>query len=195
MKFEEHLLMDLKAEIVARNERRRRVARRLYAGGAVAALAAAAAFAVPSLTGTEPPAYAVTKNADGTVRVEINEFEDADQLERDLQEEGVTADITYLAAGTNCKPGRGKTTGQVAMGPGSDAVARMRDGGLDIDPQRIGKDQTLVMAFAGTIEETAETKKQKTLWSLTASLITGRVGPCVAVDDPTWNDVRERAGS
>ncbi|WP_188195532.1 hypothetical protein [Nonomuraea sp. SYSU D8015] len=186
MRFEEHLLMDLKAEIAARNVRRRRIARRLYAGGAVAALAAAAAFAVPSLAGTESPAYAVTKNADGTVRVEINEFEDADQLERDLREEGVTADVTYLPSGKECKPGRGKTTGQVAMGPGSDAVARMRDGGLDIDPRRIGKGQTLVMEFAGTAEETAETKKQKTLWSLTASLITGRVGPCVVVDTPRW---------
>ncbi|RVX46836.1 hypothetical protein EDD27_9744 [Nonomuraea polychroma] len=182
MRFEEHLLMDLKAEITARAERRHRIARRLYAGGAVAALAAAAAFAVPSLTGTESPAYAVSKNADGTVRVEINEFEDADQLEQDLAKQGVRADISYLPAGKDCKPPRGKTTGQVALGPDSNAAARMRDGGLDIDPRRIGEDQTLVMAFAGTSQETAETKKQKTLWSLTASLITGRVGPCVVVD-------------
>ncbi|MFI6921947.1 hypothetical protein ACIBIZ_18540 [Nonomuraea spiralis] len=188
MTFEEQLLMELKAEIAGRAERHRRVTRRLYAGGVVGLLAAAAAFAVPMLTGTETPAYAVSKNTDGTVRVEINEFKDADQLEQDLRAAGVTADISYLPSGKECKTGRGKTVGAVtAMGPGPDAAARMRDGGLDINPRHIGKDQTLVLEFAGTEEETAETRKQEVLWRLTASMITGQVGPCVTIEDPTWN--------
>ncbi|MFI6602751.1 hypothetical protein ACIBHX_41415 [Nonomuraea sp. NPDC050536] len=187
MRFEEQLLMDLKAKITERAERHRRVTRRLYAGSAVGLLAVAAAFAVPLLTGTEMPAYAVSKNADGTVRVEINEFKDADQLERDLDAAGVTADISYLPPGKECKTGRGKTVGQVvAMGPGPDAAARMRDGGLDINPRHIGEDQTLVLEFAGNEEETSKTGKQKVLWRLTAHMITGQVGPCVAIDDPTW---------
>ncbi|MGW2154985.1 hypothetical protein [Nonomuraea sp. NPDC001699] len=187
MTFEEHLLMELKAEIADRTERHRRVTRRLYAGGVVGILAAAAAFAVPMLTGTETSAYAVSTNADGTVRVEIKEFKDADQLEQDLGAAGVTADITYLPPGKECKTGRGKTVGAVtALGPGADAAARMRDGGLDIDPRNIGKDQTLVLEFAGNDKETNETRKQNTLWRLTGSMIKGQVGPCVAIDDPSW---------
>ncbi|MER7503046.1 hypothetical protein AB0L05_08015 [Nonomuraea pusilla] len=191
MRFDEQLLMDLKAEIKDRVERRGRLTRRLYAGSAVALLATAAAFAVPLLTGTESPAYAVSKNADGTVRVEINEFKDADRLERDLGAAGVRADISYLPPGKECKEGRGKTVGRVvALGPDSGAVSRMRDGGLDIDPRLIGEDETLVLVFAGNDEETAETKKRKVLWSLTARMITGQVGPCVAIDDPKWKGGR-----
>lgn len=67
MRFEEQLLMDLKTEMTARNERSRRVGRRLLAGAAVAGLAAVAAVAMPLLTGPEP-AYAVSENANGTSR-------------------------------------------------------------------------------------------------------------------------------
>ncbi|MEV0597389.1 hypothetical protein [Nonomuraea cavernae] len=191
MRFEEQLLMDLKAEIVDRDERRRRVTRRLFAGSTVALVAMTAAFAVPLLTETAKPAYAVSKKADGTVRVEINEFTDADQLERDLNAAGVRADISYLPPGKECKVGRGKTVSQVvATGPDSSAVARMRGDVLDINPRRLGGDQTLVLEFAGNATETAETKKQQMLWRLTSSVITGQVGPCVAIDDPTWKGVR-----
>ncbi|MEV4114249.1 hypothetical protein [Nonomuraea sp. NPDC049695] len=188
MSFEEQLLMDLKAEIGVRTERRRRVTRRLSAGGAVAALAAAAAIAVPLLTATAAPAYAVSKNGDGTVRVEIKEFRDADKLEQDLDTAGVSADITYLPPGKGCKPGRGKTDGQVALGPDSNAAARMVNGGLDINPRRIGDGRTLMLEFAGNDAESPETKKQQVLWSLTASIITGHVKPCVVIDNPDGKD-------
>ncbi|GAA3079584.1 hypothetical protein [Streptosporangium carneum] len=139
------------------------------------------------LTGTETSAYAVSKNADGTVEVRIHEFKDADRLERDLDAAGVRADISYLPPGKECRTGRGKTVGRVtAMGPDSTAVARMVDGGLEIDPRRIGEDQTLVLEFAGNEEETPETEKREMLWRLTAHMITGQVGPCVAIEDPTW---------
>ncbi|WP_327585975.1 hypothetical protein OHA25_02325 [Nonomuraea sp. NBC_00507] len=195
MRFEEHLLMDLKAEIAARAERRRRIARRIYAGGAVAGLTAAAAIAVPLLTGTETPAYAVSKSADGTVRVEINEFRDADRLERDLKDAGVTADVTYLKAGTECDPDRGKRAGGQGR-PGTEEfrkspsanVARPRDRGLEIYPKYIGKDQTLLLEFAES-DPSAGQEKKGVLWRLTTGLITGPVKPCVAVKDPTWHDV------
>jgi hypothetical protein len=192
MRFEEHLLMDLKAEIAARAERRRRVARRIYAGGAVAGLTAA--IAVPLLTGTETPAYAVSKSADGTVRVEINEFRDADRLEQDLKDAGVTADVTYLKAGTECDPDRGKRAGgqgrpsteEFRKSPAAN-VTRPRDSGLEIYPKYIGKDQTLLLEFAES-DPSAGQEKEGVLWRLTTGLITGPVKPCVAVEDPTWND-------
>ncbi|MGA5763829.1 hypothetical protein [Nonomuraea bangladeshensis] len=183
MSYEEHLLMDLKAEITFRAERRRRIARRLYAGGAVAALAAAAAFAIPGLTGTESPAYAVSKNADGTIGVEIHEFKDAERLEEDLREAGVSVDITYLETGKQCEKNRG-----VSVLP-PDGLVTMQKGGLDINPQLIGKDQTLVLEFSG---KEADEKKPpvtgKVFWKLATLLIPGAVGPCVVSDDPQWDD-------
>ncbi|GAB2959180.1 hypothetical protein ACFMQL_11445 [Nonomuraea fastidiosa] len=185
MRFEERVLMDLKAEIERRAARRRRN-RRLYASGAVAAVAAAVAVAVPSLT--VAPAYAVSTNADGTVRVEINEFKDADKLERDLMANNVRADITYLPPGKQCKSGRGKTFGgRRAMGPDADAVARrVRGGGFDIDPRLLANDQTLVLEFAGHTENIDGLAKDEPLYRLTASIIVGPVAPCVPIDDPTY---------
>lgn len=186
MKYEEQLLMELKAEITDRVERRRRLTHRLYAGGAAVLVAAAAAFAVPMLTGTERPAYAVTKNTDGTVRVEINEFKDADQLERDLAAAGIKADITYVPAGKQCKAGRGQTGGTALGGEPGSGASWMRDGGVEIDPRRIGADRTLVLEFAGDHQETAETKERPLLWRLTGSLIVGQVAPCTVIDDSSW---------
>jgi hypothetical protein len=181
--FEEQLLMDLKAEFAARAERRRRVGRRLFAGAAVAGSAATAAIAVPLLTGSEPPAYAVTKNSNGTIRVQINEFRDSDKLERDLGAMGVPADVTYLKPGKWCKPDRG------AVVAGSDKVARMRKGGMDIDPKHIGKNQTLLLQLAESDGPASGPAKPQVLWQARASVIQGKVKPCVVVDDPGANDL------
>lgn len=182
MSYEEQLLMELKAEIAHRGQLRRRLTRRLYAGGAVAALAAAAAFAVPLLTGTESPAYAVSKRADGTVGVEIREFKDADKLERDLKAAGVRADVTYLPSRKQCEKNRGMSTL-----PAEGAI-HMREGGLDIDPRLLDEDKTLVLEFAGSEEEVPGAKPPKTWWILTELMIPGEVGPCVVVDRPDWDD-------
>ena len=110
MKFKEHVLMELKAEIVARNKARRLlVRRRLLTGAAVAGIAAAAAVAVPFLNGSVTPAYAVTKNTDGTITLKINEFRDPAQVEKDLAALGLTADVSYVKPGTRCAPDRGHT--------------------------------------------------------------------------------------
>ncbi|MEV6159285.1 hypothetical protein AB0L53_54025 [Nonomuraea sp. NPDC052129] len=182
MSYEEQLLMELKAEIAHRGQLRRRVTRRLYAGGVVAALAAAAAFAVPLLTGTESPAYAVSKRADGTVGVEIREFKDADKLERDLKAAGVRADVTYLPSRKQCEKDRGAST-LLAEG-----AIHMREGGLDIDPRLLDEDKTLVLEFAGSEEEVPGAKPPKTWWTLATLMIPGKVGPCVVVDSPDWDD-------
>ncbi|MFI7058015.1 hypothetical protein ACIBLB_38670 [Streptosporangium canum] len=192
MSFEEQILMELKAEITARAERRRRTGRRLFTGAAVAGLAAAAAIAVPLLTGSERSAYAVTKNGDGTINVKLNEFRDADQLEQDLKRMGVTADITYLKPGKTCRGGRGEIVGggspEEWKGSASEKAVRLLPrGGMDIDPRYVGDGQTLVMAFTENADQTSE--KPRVLWQFAGYVVNGQVKPCVVADDPTWNDV------
>ncbi|NUW35349.1 hypothetical protein HTZ77_28520 [Nonomuraea sp. SMC257] len=194
MSFEERLLMELKAEVAARGvERRRRVTvRRLFAGAAVAGLAAAAAVAVPLLTGTESPAYAVTKNTDGTIRVQIKEFRDADKLEADLARMGVTADVTYLKPGTWCKEGRGKVLGSDNPDDWDKSISgkaiRHTKDGVDLDPKYLGKNRTAVLTYAED-PKAASSKKPSVLWQFGGSVVEGPVEPCVVVDNPSWNDV------
>lgn len=183
MRFEEQLLMDLKTEMAARNERSRRVGRRLLAGAAVAGLAAVAAVAVPLLTGPEP-AYAVSKNANGTITVELKEFRDADQLEEDLRGLGVTADVTYLKPYTKCQNDRGALVGGEYDTPeewresAHYKVARPGPKGFVIDPRYAGKGQTVVLEFT-------ENPKGPVKSQLKAEVIEGAVKPCVPVHDPT----------
>jgi hypothetical protein len=203
MSFEEQILMELKAEITARAERRRRTGRRLFTGAAVAGLAAAAAIAVPLLTGAEQSAYAVTKNADGTINVKLNEFRDADKLEQDLTRMGVPTDITYLKPGKSCMGERGEIVGGGSpkewKDSASDKAARLLLTGLEINPRYVGKGQTLVMAFSERKDQTSASKKPEVKWQFSAYVVNGEVKPCVVVADPLWNDVdgpgRPPAGS
>lgn len=183
MRFEEQLLMDLKTEMTARNERSRRVGRRLLAGAAVAALAAGAAVALPLLTGPEP-AYAVSQNANGTITVELKEFRDADQLERDLKDLGVTADVTYLKPYTKCQTDRGTLVGGEYDTPEEwresvhYKVARPGPKSFVIDPRQVRKGQTVALEFT-------ENPKGPFKSQLNATVIQGLVKPCVPVQDPT----------
>ncbi|MBN6051253.1 hypothetical protein JYK22_04855, partial [Nonomuraea sp. RK-328] len=195
MSFEERLLMELKTEVAARGaERRRRVTvRRLFAGTAVAGLAAAAAVAVPLLTGTESPAYAVTKNTDGTVRVQIKEFRDADKLEADLVRMGVTADVTYLKPGTWCKAGRGKVLASENPDDWDKSISgkaiRQTKGGVDLNPKYLGKNRTAVLMYAEDPNPKSATGKPSVLWQFGGYVVEGPVTPCVVVKNPSWNDV------
>lgn len=194
MSFEERLLMELKAEVAVRGERRRRVTvRRLFAGVAIAGAAAAAAVAVPLLTGAERPAYAVSQNADGTIRVRIHEFRDADKLERDLRARGVTADISYTPPGKRCANDRGRVVGGRVTSAEewaksvSGEAARVRDGGVDIDPAHVGAGRTLVLEF--TENDDRNPSGPRVLWQFAGRVVEGPVKPCVLVEDPLWNDV------
>ncbi|MER7366828.1 hypothetical protein [Nonomuraea wenchangensis] len=204
MSFEEQILMEVKAEIIARAERRRRTRKRLFAGAAMAGLAAVAAVAVPLLTGSEQAAYAVTKNTNGTINVKLNEFKDADKLEQDLKRMGVSADITYLEAGKTCQGTRGDIVGggspeEWENSASAKAARLLVGGGVEIDPRQVGNGQTLVMTFAGDMDHVFGSKKSGTQWSLPTYVVNGQVKPCVVVDDPLWKDVdgagRPPAGS
>ncbi|MDR8407521.1 hypothetical protein MTP10_02060 [Nonomuraea sp. 3-1Str] len=140
-------------------------------------------MALPLLTGSEP-AYAVSKNTNGTITVELKEFRDADQLEQDLKDLGVTADVTYLKPYTKCQNDRGTLVGGRYDTPeewrksAHYKVARPGPKGFVIDPRYVGKGQTVALEFT-------ENPKGPVKSQLKASVIQGAVKPCVPVQDPT----------
>jgi hypothetical protein len=132
--FEERLLVELRDVVSAEpaeRGRRRRSPRRLALAGGLAAVAAAAAIAGVLFlsTGTQA-AYAVTKNGDGSVTVEIDSLSDAAGLQAKLQAAGVPAVVEYLPVGKMCKqpwftpagPGAGGGAQQSSVGQSGDGT-------------------------------------------------------------------------
>jgi hypothetical protein len=107
--FEERLLRELQSQVAAqpvdRGQRRPlwRGRRLALAGGLAAVLAAAASAGVFFLSAGTQAAYAVTKNADGTVTVEIDSMTDAAGLQEKLRAVGVNAVVQYLPEGKVCQ--------------------------------------------------------------------------------------------
>ncbi|GGT31851.1 hypothetical protein ACFFV7_35680 [Nonomuraea spiralis] len=208
MNFRENVLMELKAEIEARNGVRRRTRRRLFMGAAVAAVAAAAAVVTPFLNGSDAPAYAVTKNTDGTITLKINELRDPVQVEKDLAAAGLAADVSYLKPGTRCAPDRGITDSgptftkeeleskdpavhkrireAIENSPNAKAL-QMRDGQVRINPRHIKPGQTAVMEFIENGDRTSGPEQPRALWEFGGYLVNGPAKPCKVVDDPSWD--------
>jgi hypothetical protein len=107
--FEERLLRELRgvvtAKTVVRGHRRPlwRWPRLVLAGGLAAVVTAAAVAGVFFFSAGTQAAYAVTKNADGSVTVEIDSLTDASGLQAKLQAAGVNAVVEYLPAGKECE--------------------------------------------------------------------------------------------
>lgn len=183
MSFEERLLMEIKNDFVTRRAARKR---RLAFGGAVAVAAAAAMITVPMVI-TADPAYAVTRNSDGSIQITIKEFRDAEGLERELAGLGVPADITYLKPGKGCQKDRGSlvggkwpTTPQEWMNSVHEKVAEVTDeSNVAIHPQYIGKGQTLLMEIS---ESAPAPEGPRATLVFRRLLITGNVKPCTVVD-------------
>ena len=131
--FEERLLLELRAVVeTPRTERgqRRAVWRRprlALAGTFAVVLAVAVAAGMFFFSGGTQAAYAVTKNADGSVTVEIDSLTDAAGLQSALQAVGVNAVVVYLPEGKMCQQpwytpaghAAGETQ-QSGVGPSSD---------------------------------------------------------------------------
>jgi hypothetical protein len=107
--FEERLLSELRELIAARRieggrrRRRWRAPRLALAGGVAVVLAVAVSAGVFVLSAGTPTAYAVTKNADGSITVQIDSLTDAAELQAKLQAAGVNAVVEYLPAGKMCR--------------------------------------------------------------------------------------------
>ncbi len=135
--FEERLLHELRIVVgeqpTDRGERRpvRRGQRLALAGGLAAAVTAAAIAGVVFFTAGTQAAYAVTKNADGSVTVEIDSLTDATGLQAKLQAAGVNAVVEYLPAGKTCQQPwftpaghQGGETQQSSVGPAGNGAIR-----------------------------------------------------------------------
>jgi hypothetical protein len=83
--------------------------------GAAVAAAAGAAVAIVGIPGANhngtPAAWAVTKNADGTVTVKISDYTDPEGLQGKLRQAGLRADVVTLPP--SCVP---RTRGSVFVG-------------------------------------------------------------------------------
>ncbi|MDX3103331.1 hypothetical protein ACIBO5_47400 [Nonomuraea angiospora] len=209
MSFEERLLVEIKNEFVTRRAARKR---RLAFGGAVAAAAAAAAIIVPIVI-TPDPAYAVTRNSDGSIQITIKEFRDADGLERELAGLGVRADITYLQAGMACEHNRYQDVGAVNL-TREEMKSLLKDkdpkvqakveremaqrlseraiqvkNGVVIHPDMLSPGQTVVLEVMENTGASPESDTPQVLSSVTKGVAAGVVKPCVQVPQSGWNDV------
>ncbi|MCA2226072.1 hypothetical protein [Nonomuraea aurantiaca] len=141
-------------------------------------LAAAAAVALPLVFGGTP-AYAVTKNADGTVTITINEAKDPKALQADLQKMGYDIIVDYLPAGKKCatRPRSphwlSKEQAPLAVFPPPDDVS-----GFQIDPAQIKPGQTGVLEF-GVNDNPKPGDVVAAIW---ARVSDGPVAPCELVD-------------
>jgi FlaG/FlaF family flagellin (archaellin) len=107
--FEERLLTELRGLVAAprieggHRRRMRRAPRLALAGGLAAIVATVATAGVFVLSAGTQAAYAVTKNADGSITVQIDSLTDAAGLQAKLQAAGVNAVVEYLPSGKMCK--------------------------------------------------------------------------------------------
>lgn len=109
--FENRLLLELRALVAeapagtpaVASSSRRRQPRLAVLAGAVAVVAVSAAAGIPLLSGGTTPAYAVSRNQDGSVTVEVASLKDAAGLEQKLREAGIPAVVQYLPPGKACE--------------------------------------------------------------------------------------------
>jgi hypothetical protein len=192
--FEEKLLGELKSVVAHRKAelgalrpartplwRRPRVVSVASAG----ALAVGAVVGLPLLGGesTTPPASAafeLTTNDDGTVTVTIYEFDDADELEAQLEEHGVPADVAYTSEGERCQPGR------FERAPKAHPVRVKwgKDISFTVRPSDYADDETLVIwnDHLGILYPDGE--RTGTFATIATETAVGPVAECVPEDDP-----------
>jgi hypothetical protein len=180
--FEERLLGELRSLVAAppvdRGQRRplRRGPRLVLAGGLVAVLAAAAGAGVFFLSAGTQAAYAVTRNADGTVTVEIDSLTDAAGLQAKLQAAGVNAVVEYLPEGKICKQPWFTPIGHPVGGTTQSDVEQLSGGGVRFTISAdIPADATMVIST-----QTGPDREQ----SLGIGFAQGEVPPCEVVDAP-----------
>jgi hypothetical protein len=180
--YEERLLRELRSVVEAQpvDRGRGRVfrpGRRLaVAGGLLTVLAVAAAAGMFLLSAGTQAAYAVTKNADGTVTVEIDSMTDAAGLQAALQADGVNAVVEYLPEGKMCQQPWFTPLGAAAHGLHQSGVEQLSGGGVRFT--MTGD----IPAGATTVIETQTGPGQET--ALSIGYAQGDVPPCQVVDAP-----------
>jgi hypothetical protein len=192
--FEEKLLGELKSVVAQRKAEasaQRSVRAPLWRRPRVVSVASAGALAVGAVVGlpllggesTTPPASAafdLTTNDDGTVTVTIYEFDDADELEAQLEAHGVPADVAYTPAGERCQPGRFERAPKahpVRVDWGKDISFTVR-------PSDFAADETLVIWNDRLGMLYPDGERTGTFAGIAIETATGPVDECVPEDDP-----------
>ena len=163
---------------------RRRGARVGLAGAAVAGIAAVVLI-VGAGGGDTPAAFAVETQPEGKITVEVSSLDDPAGLETALEEAGVSASVSYLENGMNCKEPRFQTASAgdaraLVAGPGSLISPSMGGEGpiiFTIDRDEVGPGQTLVI--------TASPQPGLLLGGAEMKIAEGTVAPCEPVPAPT----------
>ncbi|MEU4231841.1 hypothetical protein AB0F17_46740 [Nonomuraea sp. NPDC026600] len=155
--------------------------RKLLRAGVLApvlGLAAAAAVAFPLMFGGTP-AFAVAKNADGTITITINEAKDPEALEADLKRMGYNIVVDYLPRGKKCatRP-RGENWLSKEEAPLAVFPPTVETDGFQIDPQQIKPGQTGVLEFA--VDD--DPKPGGVVAAIWARVSNSPVAPCDLVD-------------
>jgi hypothetical protein len=178
--FEDRLLAELRAVVAARPapetagpapSRHVPRARLVLTAGAVAATVAGVFVATGG--DTAAPAYAVEKQSDGSVTVEIRSLRDAAGLQEKLRAAGIPAVVDYTPIGKMCREPRGRpaTGGREQASVG---VREDRSATFTITPGEVRSGQTLVITSS----------VGSSVSSLGSQIVEGPVAPCELVDAP-----------
>lgn len=212
--FERRLLDELKVVVAERDAEQAEAIRtathtpawrrapRLALGAAAVLLAAVAMLVFDSGGDNPPQAFAVEPQEGGGVRIEIYSLEDADGLERALEDAGIPAQVTWLPPGKFCRephftpsivklPGGGSMSGFTMSGPGEALTisvgsteawrkGRSAHANVNLDPAAFRADQSVVLSgsarpFGGDPEGGYEAR---------FGVAEGAVQPCVPVAAP-----------
>ncbi|GGO30459.1 hypothetical protein GCM10010116_61000 [Microbispora rosea subsp. aerata] len=162
------------------------------------ALGVAAAVGVPVLLGSGTPAYAVSRNPDGTLTITINEAKDPEPLEATLRSMGVNAVVDYIPSGKRCSPQPRSTSflsREEAEHPADGRPFLIWPPDTDepafrIDPAAVKPGQTAVLEFS--VSDDGKNRAAG-VW---ANISNGPVAPCTLVDSdeaplgppPGWDD-------
>jgi hypothetical protein len=180
--FEERLLRELRVTVAARPAARRaqrpiwRQPQLVVAGGFAATVAVAAIAGLFFFSAGTQAAYAVTRNADGTVTVEVDSITDASGLQAALEAAGVNAVVEYLPAGTTCQQPWFTPAGHIPGETQSSSVGRTSDGATRFT---ISGDQPPDTTLVVTTQTGLNGEQ-----ALGIAWATGNVPPCQVVDAP-----------
>lgn len=178
--FESSLLTELRAQVAlheaADPSPSRRTKRRVLGvslGGVVAA--GIAALGISTLS---TPAWSVSES-NGELTVKVNRLEGAENLEKELEKHGVTADINFLEPGMKCAEGRfvpGPARKGTQLSVGGETFEVKLDAGV------VDKDETLVLWASVQQYESGNRS------SVEFDVAEGPVAPCNPVADPRWDE-------
>jgi hypothetical protein len=184
-RFEDRLLHELRELVVTRPPatavaiHRRPRRRRLLLGSAATAAVTAIAIVLTVSGERATPAFAVARQADGSVTVTINSLRDASGLERELDAAGIPAVVYYTPVGKTCSqplgtpvPRRGSFQSSSGTSVTDHSVS------FTIPADLVGPGQTLVIMTSGTAGVSSFS-------SVGMGVVQGAVAPCHLVNAPS----------